>query len=68
MEIKSDVSENFPLIYPMKCDSSMFFFQSKQEQQRHPYDLNLSKQTDEIIMNETKKRVKKTVTFPFGKW
>lgn len=70
MEIKFDVSVNFSSLHTIKSDSSMFFCQSKQEeeqQQQQQYDTNLSIENDQT-MNENKKRIKKTVTFPFGKW
>jgi len=75
MEITFDVSNNFLSLHAAQSDSSMFFCQPKQEeveqqqqQQQQQYNTNPSTQYDQTMMITNKKRVKKTVTFPFGKW
>ncbi len=63
MEIKFDVTS----LHASKSDSPMFFCQPKQEEIEQQ-DTNPSIQDDQMMSIANKKRVKKTVTFPFGKW
>ncbi len=70
MEIKFDFTKNFSSLHASKSDSSMFFCQPKQEEEEEEEqnDTNPSIQHDHMMLMANKKRVKKTVTFPFGKW
>jgi hypothetical protein len=65
MDGKCDVKNNFFSLQKIETDSSMFFCQPKQEEEE---DENISIQHDETSSIINKKREKKTVSFPFGKW
>jgi hypothetical protein len=69
MEVTFDVSKNPSSLHASKSDSSMFFCQPKQEEQKpQQHDTNLSIQDDQMMINTNKNQVKKPVSFPFGKW
>ena len=69
MEVTHDDSDDFSSLYALKSDSSMFFCQSKQEgEEEQTQEPNLSVQQDQMMTTNNQKRVKKTVSFPFGKW
>ncbi len=69
MDVTLDVLNNYPSFHASQSDSSMFFCPANQEEEQQQQNNSyLSRQSGEMMMNIDKKRVKKTVSFPFGKW